>query len=291
MPNSIKEGKNVMRTRIAVIIAGLLMTATAARAEHKLLITDVLDAKQVEAQASFEYSRTQASFDSSIESGRVISNSTDSRYSLGFGLGHGLEVTASIPYVLSERAKIEFSNPAIESEYEKRDGFGDFSFGAKYSLLDEKSAPVALVVGTDIKFDTAGGKNNPGTQTTDVSPYLAVSKKLGHHATPYAAYRATISNHGQPDTHLLSLGSENELNETVTIDVRFDAAFTTASNDLSSFETYSLELASYLQLFHNFYLIPSVAVATGSGPHSKVSDVDFGSPFAVKVGASLYYLF
>ena len=282
----------MMRKTIAGLMGCLLLTATAARAEHKLLITDVLDAKQIEGQATFEYARTQQSFDAAfIGGGRGITNTTESRYSLGAGLGYGLEVTASIPYVFSESTKVEFNNPFLVAEPEKKDGFGDFSFGAKYSLLDEKSAPVALVVGTDIKFDTAGGKNNPGTQTTDVSPYLAVSKKLGHHATPYAAYRATISNHGQPDTHLLSLGSENELNETVTIDVRFDAAFTTASNELSSFETYSLELASYLQLFHNFYLIPSVAVATGSGPHSKVSDVDFGSPFGVKTGAALYYLF
>ena len=48
-------------------------------------------------------------------------------------------------------------------------GFGDFTFGAKYSILDEKkNAPVSLVAGVNVKFDTAGGANNPGTKTTDV---------------------------------------------------------------------------------------------------------------------------
>lgn len=280
-----------MRKRIAVMAFCLMMTATAAQAEHKLLITDVLDAKEIEAQASFEYVRRQLSSDST-ESGRVVLNSTVSRYSLGVGLGYGLEVTASIPYVLSERTKVEFNNPAIAPVAGKRDGFGDFSFGAKYSLLDEKKgAPVSLVAGLNVKFDTAGGTNKPGTATTDVSPLLAVCKKVGHHAMPYASYLAVISNHGNPDTHVLSIGSENEINETVTIDARFDAAFFTATDFLSSFETYDLELASYVQLFHNFYLIPSVAVATGSGGHSKGVDLRFDSPFGISTGVSLYYLY
>ena len=204
------------------------------------------------------------------------------------GLGHGLEVTASIPYVFSERVK-EQSDAVLC--YDKRDGFADFSFGGKYSILEEKHAPVSLVAGLDIKFETAGGTNNPGTGTTDVSPYLAVSKKFGHHATPYASYRATISNHGNADTHTLSIGDEVELNETVTIDTRLDAAFATATDTISSVSTYSLEVAGYLQLLHNLYLIPSVAVATGSTATSKVAAIQTGSPFGVKGAISIYYLY
>lgn len=282
----------MMRKTIAGLMGCLLLTATAARAEHKLLITDVLDAKQIEALATFEYARTQQSFDAAfIGGGRGITNTTESRYSLGAGLGYGLEVTASIPYVFSESTKVEFNNPFLEPEYEKKDGFGDFSFGAKYGILEEKKkAPVSLVAGVDVKFET-GGRNTPGTGTTDVSPYLAVSKKVGHHVIPYAAYRATIRNHGAEDSHILSLGSENEINETVTIDARVDAVFNTATNELSSFETYDLELSSYVQLFHNFYVIPAVTLATGSTAHTKDIDIHFGSPFEVKAGASLYYLF
>jgi len=276
------------------MIVCILMTATAARAEHKLLITDVLDAKQVEAQASFEYMRLQQSFGSRFGNGRVVVNSTESRYSLGAGVGYGLEVTASIPYVFSERTALR-SDADAGILTEKRDGFGDFSFGAKYSLLDEKkNAPVSLVAGLNVKFDTAGGANNPGTKTTDVNPILAVSKKLGHHHTPYASYQAVISNHGHADEHILSVGVERELNETVTFDARVEAAYLTATDSFSSSESYDLELASYLQLLHNFYLIPSVAVATGSTSHSKgskYSDEHFGSPFGIKAGLSLYYLF
>ena len=133
--------------------------------------------------------------------------------------------------------------------------------------------------------------HNTGTQTTTVSPYLAASKKLGHHLIPYAAYRAVISNNDGADSHIATLGAEMELNETVTLDAKFDADFTRSTKTVNSFETYSFELASYLQLCHNFYLIPSVAVATGSSFDSKVAAVHFESPFAIRGGMALSYLF
>jgi len=72
---------------------------------------------------------------------------------------------------------------------------GDFSFGGKYRLFDEEKEPFSRVDGLDIKFDTAGG-GDAGTQTTDVSPYLAASKKLNPHLIPFGIYRATLRNNG-----------------------------------------------------------------------------------------------
>ena len=271
------------------MLVGLVMAAGTANAEHKLLVTEVLDAKQMEAQAKFEYTHLTTDF-KGLENGKRTANVLESNYSLGVGLGHGLEVTASIPYVFSERLKTEFNNGVIEPEYEKRDGIGDFSFGAKYRIFDEEHKPFSLVAGLDIKFDTAGG-NNAGTQTTDVSPYLAASKKFGHHLTPYAGYRAVIKNNDAADTHIATLGAEMELNETVTLDAKFDANFNRSTPEFSSFETYSLELASYIQVAHNFYLIPSVAVLTGSSVDRKDEDKRFDSPEAIRGGMSPYFLF
>lgn len=268
----------------------LVMAAGPARAEHKLLVTEILDAKQMEAQAKFEYTHMTRDFKVLAESGKTTSNLLESNYSLGVGLGHGLEVTASIPYVLSERTKVEFNGGVIEPEYEKRDGVGDFSFGGKYRLFDEEKEPFSLVAGLDMKFDTAGG-GNAGTQTTDVSPYLAASKKLNPHLIPYGIYRATLRNNGGPDTHTVTAGVEAELNETVTLDARLDASFGTGTKLLTASELYSFELASYVQLLHNFYLIPSVAVASGSPVDAKGVDARLDTPFAIRGGMSLYYLF
>ena len=119
-----------MKKMMMAVLGGILMTSATAHAEHKLLVTDVLDQKQVEAQAQFEY--THASGDVSVagESGKATYNTTESLYSLGVGLGRGLEVSASIPYVFSERGKVQMNG--FEPEYDKRDGFGDFALGAKY---------------------------------------------------------------------------------------------------------------------------------------------------------------
>lgn len=266
----------------------LVMAAGTARAEHKLLVTEILDAKQMEAQAKFEYTHLTRDLKAAVESGKVTSNLLESNYSLGVGLGHGLEVTASIPYVMSERTKVELNG--LEPEYEKRDGVGDFSFGGKYRLFDEEKEPFSLVAGLDMKFDTAGG-GNAGTQTTDVSPYLAASKKLNPHFIPYGIYRATLRNNGGEDTHTVTAGAEAELNETVTLDARLDANFGTGTKLSTASEVYSFELASYLQLLHNFYLIPSVAVASGSPVDAKGVDARLDTPFAIRGGMSLYYLF
>ena len=266
----------------------LVMAAGTARAEHKLLVTEILDQKQMEAQAKFEYTHTTQDLRVAAESGKVTSNLLESNYSLGVGLGHGLEVTASIPYVMSERTKVELNG--LEPEYEKRDGVGDFSFGGKYRLFDEEKEPFSLVAGLDMKFDTAGG-GNAGTQTTDVSPYLAASKKLNPHCIPYGIYRATLRNNGGEDVHTVTAGVEAELNETVTLDARLDANFGTGTKLSTAREVYSFELASYLQLLHNFYLIPSVAIASGSPVDLKGEDARLDTPFAIRGGMSLYYLF
>ncbi|ACH39158.1 hypothetical protein Gbem_2145 [Citrifermentans bemidjiense Bem] len=277
-----------MKKMILAVVGGVLLTSTAARAEHKLLITDVLDKKQVEAQALFEYSHTSGKLSTPAESGKATSNATESVYSLGVGLGSGLEVSASIPYVFSERAKAQFDG--FEPEYEKRDGFGDFAVEAKYRLLGGEEKPCTVVTGLGVKFDTAGG-NNAGSGTTDVSPFIAASANLGHHNIPYAVYRATIRNHDAQDTHTVSLGLEKELSHEVTLDAKIDANFNTSTREVTANENFTFEVASYIQLAHNFYLLPSVAYVVETDSTLKALDVRATSVDGFKGAVSLYYLF
>lgn len=282
------------KSSILVMLVSLFMAAGSAHAEHKLLVTDVLDAKQLEAQATFEYLHsTRKIKEVGATIGKERSTEWASTYSLNVGLGYGLEVDASIPYIFSEReSKTGF-------EPEKTDGVGDFRFGAKYALVKpEKEQPFGLVIGTDVKFDTAG-PNNAGTQTTAVSPYIAGSQKVSEHLTPYAIYRATLQNNGGEDAHDLALGVEAEVNHNLTFDARFDAVFGTGTDGneririepRKASERYSLELASYIQLFHNFYLIPAVSVATGSPVDIRRTEEQLGSPKTIAGAVSLYYLF
>ena len=275
--------------KTVVAMVGMLLTATAAHAEHKLLFTNVLEQKQIEGQARFEYSHTRGNIDSPVDgSGVRTTNAVESAYSLGFGLGHGLEMTASIPFVFSERAKTEFA--AVEPEYEKRDGFGDVALEAKYRLLGGEEEPFTLVTGLGLKFDSARRKD-AGTGTTDVSPFVAASANMGRHYIPYAIYRVTLRNHDVQDTHTLSLGVEKELNPTVTFDAKIDANFNTAARDITANEDFSFELTSYIQVAHNFYLLPSAAYTLATSATDKAGDLRLGPADGLRGGLSLYYLY
>ncbi|WP_026841864.1 hypothetical protein [Citrifermentans bremense] len=277
-----------MKKMILAVVGGVLLTSTAARAEHKLLITDVLDKKQVEAQALFEYSHSSGKLSSPAGFGKFTTNATESVYSVGVGLGSGLEVSASVPYVFSEREKEQLDSG--ERRYGKSDGFGDFAVEAKYRLLGGEEKPCTVVTGLGVKFDTAGG-NNAGSGTTDVSPFIAASANMGHHNIPYAVYRATIRNHDEQDTHTVSLGLEKELNHDVTLDVKVDANFNTSTREVTANENFTFEVASYIQLAHNFYLLPSVAYVVETDSTLKELDVRATSVDGFKGAVSLYYLF
>ncbi|HJV65686.1 MAG TPA: transporter [Geomonas sp.] len=272
--------------KIVLAAVGVMLAATPALAEHKLLITDVLDQKQIEAQATFEYTHLTSDLKSPEEHGKQTLNGTESNYSLGVGLGHGLEVTASIPYVFSERDNTQFTGS--EAEIEKRDGFGDFALQAKYLLLGGEEEKYAVVTGLGVKFDTAA-KDDAGTGTTDISPFIAASTKLGHHYTPYAIYRATLRNHDVQDTHTLSVGLEKQINETFTLDGKIDANFNTASDKVAANEDFVFELSSYIQVAHNLYLLPSVAYLKGTD--TTAEGVRISNTDGVRVGAALYYLY
>ncbi|WP_224981241.1 transporter [Geomonas agri] len=275
-----------MKKMVLAVLGGILMTTANAHAEHKLLVTDVLDKKQVEAQALFEYSHLKGDVTILGDSGKRTVNATESLYSVGVGLGHGLEVSASVPYIFSERDKVELDG--FEPEYGKTDGFGDLALEAKYRLLGGEEAPYTVVAGLGLKFDTAG---EAGTGTTNVSPFIAASANLGHHNTPYAIYRATIRNHDEYDTHTVSVGFEKELNHTVTLDAKVDANFNTATRDVTANEDFNFEVSSYVQLAHNFYVLPSVAYVVSTDVRSKDNALRAGSADGIRAGFSLYYLF
>jgi hypothetical protein len=254
---TLKEEK-LKKKLIAGVLLSLLAAAANAGAEQKLLVTEVLDRGEVEAAARLEYLHEKADFDLGAESGELSRNSWESTFTLGLGVGHNLELGASIPYILRERERLDFEG-AAESESERRDGFGDLTLGVKYRLLDEEPGSVALVAGLDVKFDTASEEDG-GTGTTDVSPYLALSRTLDERYKPYAVYRATFRNHDESDEHSLTAGLEAEMCERATLDAAFKVTHNTSSDLFDSYQTYGAEVATYIEVGHNLYLIPAVGL-------------------------------
>lgn len=280
-----------MKKMILAVIGGMMLTATPAMAEHKLLVTDVLDPLQVEAQAKFEYSNTSFEYKVPYFGSRAVERrveAVESQYSVGVGLGHGIEVTASIPYLIKEWAHTESSFTRNGGAEEDASGFGDFAVQAKFRVLGGEKDRVTVVSGVGVKFDS--GSDEVGTHTTDVSPFIAGSVNLPNHHTPYAIYRATIRNHEAPDTHTVSVGLEKEFNHVVTLDAKIDSNFNTATSYTKAFEDFSFELTSYIQVAHNFYLLPTASYVVSTDAKSKDVPVR-GSFDGFRGGLSLYYLF
>jgi len=263
-----------------------MLVAGNARAEHKLLVTEVLDAGQIEAEATFEYLHLEQDFDANFpvaEDERTL-NAQETFYSLGVGIGHDLEVSVEIPYVIFEKEKIE--------ETEEVDGFGDLAIEGKYRVFEEEHMPFTLTAGLGVKFDTAG-EDDAGTGTTDISPFLAVSKELAEHVEGYAVYRAVLVNHDGSDEHSLTFGVEAELNETLTLDVALRAAHNTSEDEVSSFQTYGIEAAAYVQVARNLYLIPFAGVerSTSIDLEEGPLEIDIDPANLYRAGLSVYYLY
>ena len=278
--------------KLLVMLCGLLMFAGQAYAEHKLLITDVLDAKQMEAEASFLYSHSSYDFlNRSVPlSGTVTKNTSGSYYSFDVGLGHGLQVGASIPYLFSDSVKFDYDATPLSSQVNKRDGFGDLAIGAKYRIFDENTMPVTVVTGLDVKLNTAS-VNGAGTGTTNVSPLFAVSKKIGNGFRPYVAYWPTFRNRGAADTHALFAGLEKGMHKRVTLLAELVAFFNTASDQVRSNETFGGKLEAYLQVYGNFYVLPAVSASFSSSAERKDVNVRLDSSSSINGILSLYYLF
>lgn len=272
-----------MQKVLIFMLCSLLMVIGTAHAEHKLLITDVLDKKQMEAEVSLFYSHSSFDVDDFFSSGKAKEDAFGSRYSFGVGLGNGIEVNASIPFLFSDKMKTSFTT-------RHGDGFGDLSIGAKYRILDEETKPVTAVAGLDLKLDTAGN-DVAGSGTTDVNLMLAISKKMGDDLRPYASYQGTFRNHNAANTHALIAGAEKGVTKDVTLLGELAAFYNTSSSRVTDNVVFGASVSSYLQVRNNLYVIPAVSATYSTSSSSKESGARFGSGNSVSGTVSLYYLF
>jgi len=275
------------------LVFAMLLISTTSYGAEKLLITDVLSKREAEAEASFTYARGSLHFYSPppiSATAKSTLNLSLLECSLGLGLGHGFQVEASIPYALSVRSGARYYVFPPESVRTRREGFGDIALGAKYEVFSEKEKPFSLVAGMGIKFDTASEKDW-GTGTTDISPFVAASTTLGRAIRPYAAYQLTVRNHGERDTHVLGLGVEKELNDTVGLMPFLEASFHNSTDTLSSYETYVFGVQSYVRIYRDFYAIPGIGFEIDTPVRRKDIELRFDSSEGIQIGLSLYRLF
>ena len=270
----------------------LFLFVTTAQAEHKLLVTDVLEAGEHEVGASLGYAYHHINYRRNDLNATASStlNLLDSNYSFGAGVGHDLEMSIAMPFALKDNVKYEYNTTPPSSRNADRDGWGDLSIQLKYRALGDARKSFALVTALNVKPKT-GDKNQYGTGTTDISPYVAISTVIDKDLRPYALYQATFRNHGAENHHIVQAGLEYELNKSFTVRPSMSAKFRTSSETMTPYNSYSGKLDCYIQTFRNLYLIPTVhaGVSTAASTKSGVTDYDRFSNYGGGVG--LYYFF
>jgi hypothetical protein len=268
--------------------------AGSARAEHKLLITDVLEQGEVEAEAAYQYTYSNNNFTVKppfSRQGEAVHRSNSTALSLDAGLGHDLQLGISIPYFFSDRVHFAYSAPIVTARDTRTEGWGDFTLSAKYRLLGGSDKPFTLVTGLNVKLDTANA-DKEGSGTTNYAPYLAASTTaLGGKLRPYATYRAIVRNHEAGDTHILATGAEYGLYKRLSLVPSFNVNFHTGTATLEGYESYSVGMSSYVQMIGNFYLIPSVSYVFSSSTRTKDKTQDLTGLEGYCVSLGLYYLF
>lgn len=246
--------------KLAVLLgAALLSAASTASAEHKLLITDVLDPGKADFTVAFDYFR--------MNEPRSV-NLSELNFTVGGGIAKNLEVSVNLPYV---------ANLKVDS-FDSANGWGDITVAAKYRILNE--SPITFTTGLAVTFDTGSRQVTNGD--TQYSPLFAVSKNVGQGLKPYGAYLPIFRGDDQTDTHTIRLGLEAALSKTATIDVRLDNTYY-AGTGADDTRASSIDVAAYLEMGSNFYFIPRAGFAYISN--------EFDEATALNLGASLYYMF
>lgn len=268
----------------------LLMAAASAHAEHKLLVTDLLDVGQVEAEAGFSYTHGSHKYD--LTAGGVgvkhTADSFESGYSLGVGVGHDLQFSANVPYVFRQDDRYE-ANQSVA--HHKRDGWRDVACSVKYRLIGDEKKSFTVVTGLSVKLDTAK-TSEFGSGSINYNPFIAASTVIDNGATrPFVEYSATLRKDRLADTHAIVLGAEYEVNKAITLRPQFEFELNTNSDNVTDNELCKLSLESYVQVSKNLYVLPHLNVGYGSPYKSRSGGLDVGTTIGYGGGVGLYYLF
>lgn len=290
-----KSTEEVIIVKHCITVMSCLLfcsVAISAHAEHKLLVTDVLDAGQAEAEVDYNYSHQSYDFHRNGigigYNGNRTTDTSSSNYSFSLGLGYGLQVSVGIPYAFSENMKYKYNTAA--SRHTDFDGWGDLVCQAKYLLYGNGKKSLAIVSGLSVSLDTANDPNFTG-DTTDIRAYVATSTVVANILRPYAEYSFTYRNHGNSNYHIIEAGAEYELNKTVTLKPYFDFKYYSNSEYFTDHQSYQLGLTSYVNIYKNLYLLPHAYAAIESAYDRIGGSFNFSSTKNYGGGLSLYYLF
>lgn len=268
--------------KVLLALAVVAASAGGAGAETALLPTEALKPGHVEFQVDYSWERwrpnLRADGDAKLKNETLSSTAT-----FGVGVAKGLQLNVSVPYIWKERAKAE--GQGEEGYLVDRDGIGDITVGGFVSIGERKK--LLASIGLDVKLDTAP-VGEGGLGKVEYTPQVGVSYGMGH-AIPYITYRPTFrTDEKNKDTsHEVIIGSEFEISQMHTLDAKL---FAEVGETEAAAGRMGLDLAAYLGITNNIYLLPraSVFYVTPTRVESEIDEVRAGDTIGYGAGLALY---
>jgi hypothetical protein len=244
-------------------------------------VTDVPDPGGIETRMDVTYSRAQWKNDLDE---KVTDEKTGTAVTVAAGVVSGLKLSASLPYTFAQHA-----------EGTSFDGFGDLSLGARYAITKSLvKLPFDLAFGMDWTLATAEGskKVNLAPGSNNFAPYLAISKNF-HTIIPYVKYQPefVVKEHAGQTIHNLTAGAEIEFSHHYSLDVSIKGSASNAHEGLKGSNDIEFEVAPYINVTKNLYLLPKVAYKLIGGVQDAEGVKIVKSADEYTVGFGVYYLF
>jgi hypothetical protein len=124
------------------------------------------------------------------------------------------------------------------------------------------------------------------------SPSVAISKNL-HTVIPYVKYQPdfVVKDEGDQTVHNLTIGAEIEFSHHYSLDVAVKGVVNGHHEGLKSSTDIEIEVAPYINLSKNLYLLPRVAYKVIGDVENEEGAKLLKSADEYKFGLGVYYLF
>jgi hypothetical protein len=271
--------------KIIIAFVGIFATSLS-YAENRLFPTDILNAGEVDANASVEFQAL--SYDVRF-AGTPGSRSVDiSRESVGarYGLGANWHIGASIDYDSRAVVRTDLSAPPAHFVNRDSEGTNNPLLWATYGFINDKANPFSL---NGQLFVTPNTTHTPSTYGGQLATGWTSSKTLRF----FGIYRREIANDSDvADKDSISVGAHKGISSNVTLVPSARYTRFSSTDTFSSVKQLAMSLAAHVQVSGNTYLTPSITNYRNSSGHSKndLFQIDSTGNGTV-VQLSLYHLF
>jgi len=269
-----------------VSLVALLFNIQNAQGENRLFPTDILEKGEADIAFGVGWQHTFRSITDNGVSGTQKLDFTSEHIQFRYGLGESWHVGLALNDNSTYEVHTNFDNGQnfLSTRYQ---GQQNPALWAKYGFVKDKNSPFSLS-GEFLVSPNTTDNDTGGTET--VALYGGLD--YGNGLKGYAEYRGDFPrDHKFSRVHSISVGAYKTETENFTLvaDVHY-SRFEATDLD-TALQQYGVGLAALLQVGHNSYVYPRVAVYQNTSRDTTDGTVHWGGSQGKVLSVSLYHLF